>query len=84
MDYTVADVFIGNKFKELRINKGLTIEGFANRIPISKVTYYFYETGKRSMPFDIFKKGCRILGVNYVTLFEDAQKELLKSIKKAK
>ena len=82
MDYTIADKYVGKTFKNCRESIGMSIEETAKKLGLPKGTYYYYELGKRSMPFNVYKKACKLFDLDYVVLFEEAQKSLINSIKK--
>lgn len=81
MDYRIADEYVGKTFKKCREDKNLTLVQVSTFLGVPKGTYYYYEIGKRSMPFDLYKKACLFYGLNYEVLFKDAQNALFESIR---
>ena len=78
MKYELMDHYIGERLKEARVSQGRTMPEIGELLGLSKQRIYSYETGKASLPFDLFLAFCRIYGLNPQTLFEDAQEYMRK------
>ena len=72
MDYSIIDKFIGNKIKEVRESKRYSVIEMANLVSVSRQAYYHYEDGKISIPLDKCKTLCNYLGIDYVSMMQDA------------
>ena len=83
MEFNKFDIEIGKRLYEARVLKRLTQEQASVLISqcmkqqgfkkgISRQAYAFYESGKRSMPLEVYKVACNILDINYVETFNRA------------
>lgn len=53
----------------IRKNKGLSQEDIAGQLGVGISTYCQYETGKRSIPYDVVDKLCKILDIKKDEIF---------------
>lgn len=82
MRYKLIDEYIGNKLKEERQKKGLSMQDVCNSINIKqRQRYYNYENAKNSMPFELYKNACKVLGIDYIKTFKEAQEYMFKNEK---
>ena len=58
-----------NKLKAARIRQNLSLEDMAERLDITKTTYYNYESDQRSIPVDMAERIAFILDVDYNDIF---------------
>lgn len=58
-----------NKLKAARIRQNLSLEDMAERLDITKSTYYNYESDQRSIPVDMAERIAFILDVDYDNIF---------------
>lgn len=58
-----------NKLKAARIRQNLSLEDMAERLDITKTTYYNYESDQRSIPVDMAERIAFILDVDYDDIF---------------
>lgn len=58
-----------NKLKAARIRQNLSLEDMAERLDITKTTYYNYESDQRSIPVDMAERIAFILDVDYDNIF---------------
>lgn len=82
MKFTKFDEYIANQLFVARVPKRITQEQFADMLSkkykelsgkqVSRTAYASYEQGKRSMPIDIFKIACEILGLDWRQIFNEA------------
>lgn len=84
MEYNKIDTYLGNKLFEARVVKRITQEELSDKISskykqlsgkkkgISRQMYAFYEKGVYSMPIDVFRIACDILGLKWKEIFNDA------------
>lgn len=57
--------YIGDQFRQLRINKGLSLQDVADRIGVTRMTIANYETARTRIPQEIAKKLCSIYGIDF-------------------
>lgn len=51
---------IGGKLREIRLNKGMTLEVAAEKIGLTTKAIQFYETGQRQIKYPTIAKLCKI------------------------
>ena len=65
-------MIIGQKIKELRIKKGISVDALAEATGISRATLYRYENASiHKIPVACLESICRVLGVKTSDLMED-------------
>lgn len=64
-----GDFIKNNKLREAREGKGLSLEDMAERLGITKTTYYNYESNQRSIPVDMAERIAAILNIKYNDIF---------------
>ena len=75
MSANELDVLIGQRLKEIRDRKGLSLNDVAERIGKAKSTYRDYEIGKSRMFWDVLIDICRVLDIDYSEFVDSVQKE---------
>jgi DNA-binding XRE family transcriptional regulator len=55
--------------KAARVNAGLTQADLAEKVGVSKLTYWKWETGKSEPKYTQFKKLCEVCGVDKDEVF---------------
>lgn len=75
-NYKIVDVFIGNAIKAKRQEKNIGLVEMSERLGTYKQRYSNFESGIRSFPIDMYKQVCKILNIDPVELFEEAQEYL--------
>lgn len=67
---------IGERIKEIRKQKGISVEYLAGQLGVSKTTIYRYEDSSiEKIPLQIFDKLCELLGVTAAELMGNAPKK---------
>lgn len=78
IDYKIVDEYIGNVLRTKRLEQNIGLVEMAEKVGTYKQRYSNFETGHNSFPLDTYKEVCRILHVDPVALFEEAQEYLKK------
>lgn len=64
---------LGSKIKEIRTQKGVSVDELANRTGISRATLYRYENASiKKIPVDILEKICSALEIMPTELMNDS------------
>ena len=67
---------IGERIKEIRKQRGISVETLAKKLGVSKTTIYRYEDSTiEKIPLQIFDKICEILNVSAAELMGNAPKK---------
>lgn len=72
-NYYLIDEYIGARFKEKRLSKGISLVDFASSLNMSKNRYCNYEMGIRTMQMDTYYEICKALKIDPEKLFKEAQ-----------
>jgi transcriptional regulator with XRE-family HTH domain len=65
MKYSKYYNFVGDQFRQHRINNGKSLQDIAERIGVTRMTIANYETARTKIPVDIAKQLCAIYGVDF-------------------
>lgn len=68
------DIVLGNELKDLRTNKGMTMEEVSYRLNCSKALISMYENGKASISIPQLIKLCDVYNVQYGDLLDKVKK----------
>lgn len=71
--YKEINMMLGEKLKQLRINKKLTQSQLGNIIGLSQSAIYKYEKGERQVPMIVLVKLADVLDTTIDELFNDTQ-----------
>lgn len=91
MDYKIMDKYIADRLYEARVIKRITQEQITDKInnklvdkdmKITRQTYSNYERGTFSIPQGILQATCEILGLDWISVFKEAQEYMFKEINK--
>lgn len=67
-------MILGQKLKEIRIKKGMSVDALASATGISRATLYRYENSSiHKIPVAYLNDICRVLGVNISDLMEECE-----------
>ena len=67
---------IGEKIRELRKERGISVEAFAGKLGVSKTTVYRYEDATiEKIPLQVFEKICSILNVSAAELMGNVPRQ---------
>lgn len=69
---------IGVRLRNLRQNADYSLQDIAERVGISRFTYYNFERGRRTISVDLLKKICDAYNYNYLELLEEGNGEMEK------
>ncbi len=66
----------GERLRNLRMDRGLSLQQLAGRIGVTKSTVSFYESGERMPSYDVLFEICRTLdtGVEYILFGENGHR----------
>lgn len=71
---------IGVRLKDLRQKADYSLQDIAERVGISRFTYYNFERGRRTISVDLLKKICDAYNYNYLELLEDVHQSYVRYV----
>lgn len=71
---------IGVRLRDLRQKADYSLQDIAERVGISRFTYYNFERGRRTISVDLLKKICDSYNYNYLELLEDVHQSYVRYV----
>lgn len=75
MSSSEIDILLGQRIKELRERRGLSLSEVATKLKMSKSSIHGYEKGKVRIYWDVLIQLCKIYDVDYGKFADSVQKE---------